>query len=54
MYVYAVVNIFLDPLLLLSEKLSKNPCSFEPISSFLTATFFGMVLVLTQINAFLD
>ena len=40
MYIYPVVNIFLNPFLPLSEKLSKNPCNFEPISSFLTATVF--------------
>ena len=39
-YTYAIVNIFLNPFLPLSEKLSKNPCSFEPISSFLAASFF--------------
>ena len=50
MYIYAVINIFLNPFLPLSEKLSKNSCSFEPISSFLTATVCCDSLVL--INAF--
>ena len=40
MYIFAVVHIFLNLFLPLSEKPFKNPCSFEPISTFLAATVF--------------